>query len=69
MVGIDFPVSCFSILSMEDRMEATWAAKELIVLVRDLIPSKISGDALALHVWETTVWGCKEEKAGMGWIG
>ena len=55
IVGIDFPASCFSILSMEDRIEATCAAKELTVFVKDLIPSKISGEALALHVWETTV--------------
>ena len=69
MVGIDFPASCFSILSMEDRIEATWAAKEFTVLVRDLIPSRISGDALALHVCETTVWGCREEKEEIGWTG
>ena len=69
MMGTVFPASCFSILSMEERMEATCAAKELTVLVKDLIPSKISGDALALHVCETTVWGCREEKEGMGWTG
>ena len=55
MVGIVFPASCFSILSMEERIEATCAANELTVLVRVLIPSKISGEALALHVCETTV--------------
>ena len=31
MVGTVFPASCFSILSMDDRIEATWAAKELTV--------------------------------------
>ena len=69
MVGADFPESCFSILSMEDHMEATWATKELMVLFRDLNPSRISGEALALHVCDTTVWGCNKEKEGMDWTG
>ena len=69
MVGTDFPESCFSILSIEDCMEATWAAKEFMVLAIDFIPSRISGEAFALHVCDTTVWGCSEEKEGMGWMG
>ena len=68
IVGIVFPESCFSILSIEDFMEATWAAREVMVLAIDLIPSRISGDAFALHVCDTTVCGCSEENEGMGWM-
>ena len=68
-MGIVFPVSCFSILSMEDHMLATCAARELMVLAIDLIPSRISGDEFALHVCDTTVCGRKEVNDGMGWMG
>ena len=39
-----------------------------MVLAIDLIPSRISRDAFALHVCDTNVCGCSEEKEGMGWM-